>query len=250
MSMKTNTENSAMWIDDVPISSDKIVKLIRQQGSLPQLVKDWILENTLSSVHIEQEKQEELLNNYRSSNQLTSDESFSNHLQKRHLDKPLLMKMLLRPHQVVRYREERWGPFAQSLYLENKERFDLVTYWRLESSNADVMQEIYFRLKDGEESWDGLARQFPGAPADATALQGPISVAEVEAPILEVLRESETGRVLRPLRVGSQTVVTALEKFQPSTFGDEVRTALLRQAFDEWMSQECSKMLNKIRFPE
>jgi len=150
----------------------------------------------------------------------------------------------------LHYREERWGPFTQSLYLQHKDQFDLVSYYRLESSNADVMQEIYFRLKDGEESWDGLARQFPGAPADATALQGPISVAEVEAPILEVLRESETGRVLRPLRVGSQTVVTALEKFQPSTFGDEVRTALLRQAFDEWMTQECSKMLNKIRFPE
>ena len=250
MSLSTDTENAAMWINDVPLSSNETIKLIRQQGSLPQLIENWILDKTLAQTHISPEIQQNLLNKYRTDNQLTSDEAYADHLQNRHINEALLLKILIRPLQVLHYREERWGPFTQSLYLQHKDQFDLVSYYRLESSNADVMQEIYFRLKDGEESWDGLARQFPGAPADATALQGPISVAEVEAPILEVLRESEPGRVLRPLRVGSQTVVTALEKFQPSTFGDEVRTALLRQAFDEWMSQECSKMLNKIRFPE
>ena len=79
---------------------------------------------------------------------------------KRHIDESLLIKILSRPLQVVQYREERWGPFAQSLYLQHKERFDMVTYQRLESSNADVMQEIYFRLKDGEESWDGWPANF------------------------------------------------------------------------------------------
>ena len=250
MSLSTDTENAAMWINDVPLSSNETIKLIRQQGSLPQLIENWVLDKTLAQTHISPEIQQNLLNKYKTDNQLTSDEAYADHLQNRHINEALLLKILIRPLQVLHYREERWGPFTQSLYLQHKDQFDLVSYYRLESSNADVMQEIYFRLKDGEESWDGLARQFPGAPADATALQGPISVAEVAAPILEVIRESEPGRVLRPLRVGSQTVVTALEKFQPSTFGDEVRTALLRQAFDEWMSQECSKMLNKIRFPE
>ena len=57
-------------------------------------------------------------------------------------------------------------------YLKHKEQFDLVTYWRLESSNQDLMQEIYFRLKDKEESWDSLARQFPGAGPKATVCRG------------------------------------------------------------------------------
>ena len=37
------------------------------------------------------------------------------HLQNRHIDESLLIKILSRPLQVVHYREERWGPFAQSL---------------------------------------------------------------------------------------------------------------------------------------
>ncbi|QNJ18450.1 hypothetical protein SynA1825c_00107 [Synechococcus sp. A18-25c] len=162
----------------------------------------------------------------------------------------MLLRMLARPYQIIKYREDRWGPFAQSLYLKNKEQFDFVSYQRLESSDSDVMQEIYFRLKDGEESWDGLARQFPGAAADATARRGPIPVSEVEEPVLNALRQNEPGRISRPIQVGSQVIVVALEQFQPTPFGEEVRKTILRQAFNEWASQECSKMLNKIRFPE
>ena len=250
MSLNQNYDKSAMWIDEAPISSNEIVKIIRRQGRLPLLVQDWILDNTLAHINIDPETQLNALSDYRENNHLTSDEAYADHLQTRHIDESLLIKILSRPLQVVQYREERWGPFAQSLYLQHKERFDMVTYQRLESSNADVMQEIYFRLKDGEESWDGLARQFPGAPADATAMRGPIPVADVEAPVLEALLKSEPGRVALPVQIGSKVIVVALEQFRPSVFGDEVRTALLRQAFDEWIAQECSRMLNKIKFPE
>jgi len=250
MSFSTHTDSAAMWIDDIPLSSFETVTLIRQQAALPRLVQEWVLDKTVGHIQIDADKQQTLLDDYRNSNQLTSDESYADHLQKRHIDENLLRKILIRPYQVVRYREERWGPVAQSLYLQHKDSFDLVKYHRLQSGNADVMQEIYFLVKDGEESWDSLARQFPGAPSDATALQGPIPVAEVEAPVLEALRQSEPGRVSRPVHVGSNIILVALEEFQPSSFGDEVRKALLKKTFDEWMTQECSRMLNKSRFPE
>ena len=175
---------------------------------------------------------------------------FIDHLQNRHINESLLLKMLKRPHQVITYREDRWGHLAHSLYLKHKEQFDLVTYWRLESSNQDLMQEIYFRLKDKEESWDSLARQFPGAGPKATALQGPTPVGEVEEAILSALRHGESGKVLQPVICNGQVIVLSLKSFEPSEFDDNVRNALLRQAFDDWLRQESSKMLKKLRFPE
>ena len=250
MSMSLHDESVAALIDEIPLPTNEIVDLVRRQGSIPRLIQEWVIDNALKDVVIDKEIEDELVDEYRKANDLTTQEAFIDHLQMRHISERLLRKMVIRPHQVVRYREERWGPFAQSLYLQHKEKFDLVSYYRLGSSNPDVMQEIYFRLKDGEESWDGLARQFPGATADTTALQGPTPVAEIEATIVEALRQSEKGRIIRPLQVGSEMVVVALEEFQPSSFGEEVRTALLRQAFDEWIAQECGRMLNKVRFPE
>ena len=243
-------ERPAMWIDETPLYNQETIDLIREQGALPQLVQNWILNKAVGHINIEKEFKDKLLKDYRSNNQLTSKESFADHLHKRHINETQLIKILIRPYQVIQYREDRWGPFAESLYLQNKEKFDSITYKRLESSNSEVMQEIYFRLKDGEEGWDELARQFPGAPPDATAVRGPIPVGEVEVPILEALRQSKPGRIPRPLQVGNQIVVVSLDRFQPSTFGEDVRNALLKTAFEEWISQECSKMLNKIRFPQ
>lgn len=250
MSQASHSISPALWIDKTPLTTHEMVSLIRQQGALPRMVQEWVLERTLAETHLDAALKTQLLEDYRSTNSLTSDEAYRAHLQARHIDEPLLISMLSRPHKIVLYREERWGPFAQSLYLQHKERYDTVTYNRLQAADADVMQEIYFRLKDGEESWDGLARQFPGAGPEATARRGPVPVADVEAAVLETLRQSEPGQVARPLQLGDQVIVVGLDHFQASSFNDELRTLLLRHAFEEWLSEECSRMQYKITFPE
>lgn len=246
----THKETTALWIDDNQITASEAISLIRKQGNIPRLVQEWVLDNTVGHIDIDKNLLAELLGNYRTKNQLHTDAAYTEHLQKRHIDESLLLRMLARPYQVIKYREDRWGPVAESLYIKKKEQFDLVTYQRLESNDLDVMQEVYFRLKEGEEDWEGLARQFPGAADDARALQGPISATDIEKPVLEALRESKPGSISRPIQIGSKAIVVGLENFEPSSFGDKVRESILRQAFDEWLGQECSKMIKKVRFPQ
>ena len=240
---------TALLVDDQAMSCRDLIDLMRRQGSMPRLVQEWVLDQTLADTVLSEEQQQQLLNDYRAANQLTQDEAFQDHLQRRHIDEPLLQLMLNRPHQVVKYREERWGPAVESLYLKRKEDFDTVTYQRLQAADGEVMQEIYFRLKDGEESWESLARQFPGAGPDATAVQGPVAVSNVEAPVLAALRASEPGQVPRPIQIGDQTVVVALQDFQASTLDEALRTRLLRETFDSWLQEECTRMLERISFP-
>jgi parvulin-like peptidyl-prolyl isomerase len=179
---------------------------------------------------------------------LENEESYVAFLQQRQLNEDLLLQTLTRPHKVVMYREERWGPRANSLYLQSKERYDSIRYRRLEATDADVMQEVYFRLKSGEESWEALARQFnPGNP-DATGLVGPVAVNQVEPELLEKLREAGEGKLLLPLQLGTNTVVAQLEEILPSEFNEELRTLLLRDAFDQWLAEECSRTINKLTF--
>jgi hypothetical protein len=239
----------ALRLDEKPITIRAFLSLARKQGSIPKLVQEWVLDQTLAETPLPETQQSALLDEFLKQQGLESDEAFQAFLINRHIDQTLLLQMISRPHQVVAYREERWGPAASSLYLQKKDQFDLVRYRRLQSSNSDVMQEIYFRLKDQEESWESLARQFPGAPTDATALVGPLAVAEVEQPILEVLRQLEPGKVGRPLQLNDQVVVVALEEFTPSALNQTIRDTLLRQAFEEWLQTECDRILNKISFP-
>ena len=52
--------------------------------------------------------------------------------------------------------EEKWGPQVNSLYLQNKDEFDYVVYHELKSAKTNTLQEIYFRIKDKETTWETL----------------------------------------------------------------------------------------------
>ena len=90
MTLHPHNDSTAMWIDETPLSISEAVNLIRKQGALPRLIQDWVLDKTLAQTPIEEETQQTLLNDYRSSNGLISDEAYADHLQKRHINEPLL----------------------------------------------------------------------------------------------------------------------------------------------------------------
>ncbi len=237
-----------VFLDEKPVYNHEIVGILRRNGQLNGLLQEWVLERCLVDVKLDPIEEQKLLTEFRLQNKLEDEESYVAFLQQRQLNEDLLLQTLTRPHKVVMYREERWGPRANSLYLQSKERYDSIRYRRLEATDADVMQEVYFRLKSGEESWEALARQFnPGNP-DATGLVGPVAVNQVEPELLEKLREAGEGKLLLPLQLGTNTVVAQLEEILPSEFNEELRTLLLRDAFDQWLAEECSRTINKLTF--
>jgi len=233
-----------------PIGSAELIAVLRRSGQLPNVLREWLLDHSLAEVELDAGHDEQLLSDFRQTNGFEEEDAFQRFLQQRQLDEALLKQSLSRPHRVVRYREERWGPRANSLYLQNKDRYDRIVYRRLQSIDADVMQEVYFRLKDGEESWESLARQFHPTNPAAEGRLGPLPVADVEPALLEELRRAGLNKVIKPMQLGQDIVVAQLEELLPAEMNDELRQQLLRDAFDEWLADECSKMLNKLEFPQ
>jgi hypothetical protein len=236
-------------LDDHAITGADLLSLSRRGGQLQAMLREWVLEQALAEVELPQDLLDQLLQDFKQQQKLDSEEAYVAFLQQRLLDEELVLAMVSRPHKVVRYREERWGPRANSLYLQHKERYDRLRYRRLQATNADVMQEVYFRLKDREESWESLARQVNPSDPTATGMVGPVAASQVEAPLLSQLRQAGEGKLLRPLQLGPHTVVAQLEEVMPSEFNEELRTLLLRDAFDEWLGEECSRMIQKVSFP-
>ncbi|KZR61060.1 hypothetical protein [Prochlorococcus sp. MIT 1306] len=235
-------------LDERLISDEEIFNVLRRNYQIPMVVRELILEQETASIALETGLEEKLLNDFCKQRQLESPEALQGFLRANHLDEALLKKMVSRPERVMRYREERWGPRANSLYLKHKDRYDMVTYRRLQCGNADLLQEVFFRIKDREESWESLARQFnPGDP-QANARVGPVPASQLEPPLLEALRQSGVGKVIRPIQLDHQTVLAELEAFEASQFDNKLREQILREEFDAWLKEACSKMLNKVTF--
>ena len=118
----THKETTALWIDDNQITASEAISLIRKQGNIPRLVQEWVLDNTVGHIDIDKNLLAELLGNYRTKNQLHTDAAYTEHLQKRHIDESLLLRMLARPYQVIKYRDSLPSTFSTLYEITNLER--------------------------------------------------------------------------------------------------------------------------------
>ena len=239
--------NIALWVNDEPIETKTLLKAIRKSVKIDLVVRELVLDKALACIELSPERQSKLMSEYRKSQNLEHNDEFHDFLCKKNLDENLLQEIINRPAKVVEFREERWGPRAESLYLKNKESFELFTYRRLQAVNANVMQEVYFRIKDEEESWASLAKQFPGT--ETNARQELIPVSKIEPPLVEALRRAGVGKVIRPMRFsGGLVVVAELEAIKTTSFNNETRNQILIQEFENWVSSEVNKLTNKLKF--
>mgnify|MGYP001263752577 FL=1 len=110
------------------------------------------------------------------------------------------------------------------------------------SINEVTMQEVYFRLKDKEETWENLADQFGQSKYNKKG----IPVANLEDELLKALRHAGPGRVTKPITINEQVVVAELEYFTPSSNNKELRNKILRDEFDEWVENECERLLKQL----
>lgn len=242
-------DTTVFWVDDKPVSSNNLVNVVRKLGGLPDIVREIILDEALKDIIIEESDQLEALSEFRSLHNLENDEKYLDYLKNSLMDEKILTETTSRPLKIVKFREERWGPRASSLYLKHKESYDLVTYRCLMSINSDVMQEIYFRLKDKEETWESLAEKFPGGRPGDNAQVSSVPVRRVDTNLLNALRAAGEGKLIKPILLKDRnTAVAELELFKASRFDNEIRALILRQEFDEWLKEESIKMLTKLRF--
>ena len=250
MSDSTMTRtDAALWLDDQPVSTAEVMAVLRKERKLPELVRNLVLDRTLSEVKLTPEREATLISEFREQKKLLSDEAFADFLQKPHHKTPTARNSQPATSSIA-IPGRTLGTQSQLPVFKHKDRYDRINYRRLQSGSADVMQEVFFRLKDKEDSWESMARQFPGAPSNADALQKRVPAVDIEERLLATLRKAGPGVIIRPLQLNPTTVVVAeLESIEASRFDEELRYLILRREFESWLQEECSKMINNLQLP-
>ena len=94
-SAMTKTD-AALWLDDQPVTTAEVMAVLCKERKLPELVKNLVLDRTLSQVMLGPEREAELVLDFRAQQKLESDEAFADFLQKNHISVTLLKQSLSR----------------------------------------------------------------------------------------------------------------------------------------------------------
>ena len=227
-----------------------LTRHLRQRGLVEEFIKDQLLQNILAQVDLPQVQQDQLWSDYLSQNALEQPEALEAFLSAQHLDQDLLREKVIRPHRLIQFREAMWGPLVNGLYLRRKDEFDIITFTMVRARDYNVMQEVFFRLKDGEETWQSIGQQLNPDQPDTPVMYGPAYRAQFSRELVDHLYGCGVGVISPATTIGGWTVVTRLEHIQPSTLDDTIRAILLRDRFDGWFEEQRRSALQSLRFSE
>lgn len=229
------------------ISAAEALTLLASYQMLPQLGRWWLVENQLAGITLTTEEKATAIEQFSQKNQITTPEAISSTLKHYGMNQVQLESLATRELKIEKFKIATWGAKLESYFLQHKSGLDKVQYSLIRTADAEVAQELYFRIKAGEQTFAECAKEYSqGAEAQTGGLLGPVPINQPHQEIASYLAISKPGQLWPPMRVDNSIVIVKLEKLIPAQLDDAMRSALLNHFFETWLNEEMEKAPLKI----
>jgi hypothetical protein len=139
-----------------------------------------------------------------------------------------------------------WAKALPAYFLKRKTALDRVVYSVLRLRDAALAQELYLRIKEGEEAFAHLAAQHSEGPESHTGgIIGPIALGTLAPELTKLLAASQPGQLRPPTQIGEWIVITRVEKRWAAEFDENVQRQLLLELFNAWIALELKKQFGQ-----
>lgn len=150
-----------------------------------------------------------------------------------------------------KFKEAAWGAQVEAEFLNQQERYDQVLFSLIQTDNLEIIQELYFRLRESEADFAELATRYSQGPeARTNGLVGPLELSNLHPKLAQMLRISQPGQVSPPFRVDQWVVIVRLERYIPVKFSEGLRQRLMQDRFEAWMQQAIAQQADAIHIPD
>ena len=224
------------------ITSTEIPYLLAGFQMLPQLCRLLIIETAISSIELTPDEKKCVIEQFYQKNQLTTPQAVAKALEHYSMSHQQLEAVAMRELKIEKFKIAAWGTKLESYFLQSKSQLDKVIYSLIRTSDAEVAQELYFRIKAGEQTFAECALMYSqGQEAQTGGMLGPVSISQPHPAIAQKLGISQTGQLWPPMKLDEWFVIVRLEKLIPAQLDDAMRSTLLNHLFETWLAEEISK---------
>lgn len=232
------------------INTDQLIAHVRTKSGIDSLIRDELLRLVLSATSLDVSVEDQLWHDFLKSNDLLNQDAYRDFLDANFLEENRLRENILLPYKLIKFREEKWGNYLNSLYLKKKDKFDSITFNMVRCRDFNVMQEIYFRLKDGEETWASIVSQLHPDEPNVSSLFGPAPRSTFSSVLIDHVLRYDVGIISPATAIGGWAVVTRLEDITTAQLNNEVKDQLLKEQFDVWFDEQVTISLSSVSFTE
>lgn len=223
---------------------DDLMTALKQYGVLPQLVRELAIAQALTSIELTAEETFQACQQFYQQQQLKTEADVQAWLTQQGLTREQLEPVVTRNLRLERYKRTHWSHQLEHYFLERKAKLDRVIYSLIRVQDIGTAQELYFRIQEGEETFDKLAREHSqGAEAETGGLLGPVELGVPHPAIAKLLTTSKPGQLIPPTRLSEWFIILRLEKFLPAQLDDAMQQRLLNELFEDWLKKVVTQEL-------
>lgn len=235
--------NQVLQLGNSIITATDIIPLLARYRMLPQLWRELIVDSAIASIELSLEEEANAKKQFDAKHQLTTLEKRQAWLEQYGINIEQLADIATRSPKIEKFKQLTWEPHLKSHFLAHKAKLDKVIYSFLRTPDIEVAQELFFRIRAGEQTFAECAKAYSQGPeAQIGGLIGPVELSQPHPELVKILTSSQPGQVLPPTRLGEWFVIVRLEQFIPAQLDEAMRSQLLNQLFEAWIEAQLHQL--------
>jgi parvulin-like peptidyl-prolyl isomerase len=244
------TEHLRIGNFQVPVT--ELVPLLVKYQMLPGLLRELVIDRGIRETECSDTEKVLAIKQFCERQQLQSNEQIQQWLAIQGLTPQQMEEIALRQFKIEKFKRETWSKKAESHFLSRKDRLDKAIYSLIRTNDIGIAQEIYFRLIDGEQTFEEIARKYSqGAEAQTGGLIGPVELSTPHPVISKLITTNPIGKICAPIKLEQWYVIVRPEQLIPAQFDDAMRDRLVNELFQGWLHEQIqTAMAATLSIPE
>ena len=116
---------------------------------------------------------------------------------------------------------------------------DKFYYSLLRIENEDLSNELFLRIKEGEDSFSNIAKKFSEGPEKSNGGKiGPINLNQTHPIIARLLQSSREGKVWPPRKIENWWIIVKLDKFEKISLDEKTSLDLSLELGEIYLNEK------------
>lgn len=220
----------------------ELITLLKQYELLPKLQEEMAIDKAIAPFNCTPEEEAECCQDFYKQRQLNTEIARRKWLEEQEITEAQLINLATRQLRIEKFKEATWGKNLESYFFQRKSELDQYVYSLIRLRNGATAKELYLRLKEGEQTFAELAKQYSEGPeAKTNGLIGPVQLGLSHPKLAQILRASQVGELVPPSAIEDIWVIVRVEKIIPAQFDEQMQQNLLDELFANWLKEQMKK---------
>jgi parvulin-like peptidyl-prolyl isomerase len=234
---------TVLQIGNCTLTAEELIPLLASYQLIPQLLCEIIIDQAIAPISCTLEETTSACQQLYQQFGLTGEAQRQTWREQYGLSQEQLERIGTRKLRIEKFKQATWGHKLDSYFLKRKKQVDRVIYSLIRTQDKGIANELYFRIKEGEQSFAALAHEYSEGPEAGTGgLMGPVELGTLHPTLAQLLYTSPIGEVQPPVPLGEWLVIMRVEKFIPAQFNDFMRQRLLQENFEAWFQEQVNQL--------